>query len=67
MLARGWLEELPPLVSWGLKGDLVYVASMSFLLAWKEASGVRLVDFSGPGLFSSALILVTISSASSPC
>jgi len=66
-LARGWVEELPPLVGWGLEGDFVSVASVSFLLTWQDASGARLIDFSGLGLFSSALILATISSACSPC
>ena len=67
MLARGWVEKLPPLACWGLEGDFVSVASVSFLLVWKDASGVRLVDFSGLGLFFSVLTLVTISFACSPC
>jgi len=67
LLARDWVEELPPLTGWGLEGDFVSVASVSFLLAWKDASGVRLVDFSGLSLFSSALTLATISSAHLPC
>jgi len=50
-LARDWIKELPPLASWGLEGDFVSVASVSFLLAWKDASGTCLVDFSGLGLF----------------
>jgi len=51
LLARGWVEELPPLAGWGLEGDFVSVANVSFLLAWKDASGVRLVDFSGLACF----------------
>ena len=67
MLARDWVEDLPPLAGWGLEGDFVSVASVSFLLDWKDTSSVRLVDFSGLGLFSFALTLATISSAYSPC
>jgi len=66
-LARGWLEELPTLAYWALEEDFVSIASVSFLLTWKDASGTRLVDFSGMGLLSSALTLTTISSACSPC
>jgi len=51
LLARGWVEELPPLAGWGLEGDFVFVASVSFLLAWKDASSTCLVNFSGLGLF----------------
>ena len=67
LLARGWFEELPPLAGWGLEGDFVSTVSVSFLVYWKDVSGVRLVDFSGLSLFSFALTLATISSACSPC
>ena len=66
LVVRGWLEELPPLTSLSLEGDFVSIASVSFLLTWKDASGARLVDFLGLGLFSYALTLATISSACSP-
>ena len=56
-----------PLVGCGLGRDFISVASVSFLLAWEDTSGARLVDFSGLGLLSSALTLATISSACSPC
>ena len=62
MLARDWLEELPLLADWSLKGDFISVVSMSFILSWKDASGTRLVDFVGLGLFSSTLTLAIISS-----
>jgi len=66
LLARDRVEELPSLAGWSLEGDFVSVASVSFLLAWKDASGTRLINFSSLGLFSSALILTTISFACSP-
>ena len=66
LLARGWLEELPPLADWGLEEDFFSLASVSFLLAWKDASDARLIDFSGLSLFSSTLTLATIFSACSP-
>ena len=60
------LKSYPPLTGWGLEGDFVSVASMSFLLAWKDASGTCIVNFSSLGLFSSTLTLMTISSPCSP-
>ena len=67
LIERGWVEALPPLADWGLEGDFISFTSVSFLLAWKDASGARLVHFLGMGLFSSALTRATISSACSPC
>jgi len=67
LVGGSWIEELSPLAYWGLEGDFVSVASVSFLLAWKDASGVRLIDFSNLGLFSSAPTLATISSICSLC
>ena len=44
-LVHDWVKELPPLAGWGLKEDYVSVASVSILLAWKDVSGARLIDF----------------------
>ena len=64
-MVRICLEKPPPLVGCGLGRDFVSIVSVSFLLAWEDASGVCRVDFSSLGLLSSALTLATISSACS--
>ena len=46
LLVGAWLvEELSPLAGWGLEGDFVSLASVSFLLTWKMLLALALSTF----------------------
>ena len=49
LVGYDWFEELPPLVDCDLGRDFISIASVSFLLAWKDTFGA-LYRLLGSGL-----------------